>query len=62
MAKGKHGTSQKLPSTVGIHDVARGEKPWVDPEKKRAADNAGVSGKMLQKQLKKNQSTGVKPR
>jgi hypothetical protein len=62
MAKGKHGTSQKLPSVVGIHDVAKGEKPWVDPEKARAATNAGGAGKMLHKQLKKNQSTGVKPR
>lgn len=51
-----------LPAVVGTHNTKQGEKPWVDPEKKRAADNAGVSGKMLSKELKKDKSTGIKPR
>lgn len=59
---GKHGTSQKLPSVVGIDEVGKGDKPWVDPNQAKAAKNAGGAGKMLHTQLKKNKSTGVKPR
>jgi hypothetical protein len=58
---GLHGGKKTLPATVGIHNVPE-EKPWVDPEKARAANNAGGAGVMLHKQLKKNKSTGMKPR
>ncbi len=60
--KGLHGGKKTLPATVGIHRVNQGEIPWVDPEKARAANNAGGAGKALSKQLKKNKSTGMKPR
>lgn len=54
------GQKQKLPATVGTHNVSKGEIPWVDPEKARAAKNAGGAGVALHKELKKSQHGSYK--
>jgi hypothetical protein len=59
-SKGRLQRNKKsLSSRVG--SVGRQDKPWIDPERAQAAENAGGAGKMLSTQLKKNKSTGMKP-
>jgi hypothetical protein len=60
-SKGRLQRNKNSLSKVGATGDVK-DQPWHDPEKASAQKNAGMAGKMLSKQLRKNKSTGMKPR